>query len=121
QLGVKLMLRDVLEQGTIARIAGLLAGTQVEAEIPPIVPLDRSQPLPVSFAQQRLLVIDQLAPNQATYNVPLALRLNGRLYPAALQNAINTLYTRHDSLRTTFFFADNSQAYQQISAETQLP
>jgi amino acid adenylation domain-containing protein len=121
QLGVKLMLRDVLEHGTIARIAGLIGGTQTEAEIPPIVPLDRSQPLPVSFAQQRLLVIDQLAPNQATYNVPLALQLNGRLHPAALQNAINTLYTRHDSLRTTFLIANNGQAYQQISGETQLP
>ncbi|MBK8901319.1 MAG: non-ribosomal peptide synthase/polyketide synthase [Anaerolineaceae bacterium] len=120
QLGVRLMLRDVLEHGTIARIAGLIAGTQSEADIPPIVPLDRSQPLPVSFAQQRLLVIDQLAPNQATYNVPLALRLNGRLHPIPLQQAINTLYTRHDSLRTNFAFTDDGQAYQQISAETQL-
>jgi hypothetical protein len=38
-----------------------------------------------------------------------------------LQTAVDTLYTRHDSLRTTFFYADNGQPYQHIGDETHLP
>ncbi|MCA9954884.1 MAG: amino acid adenylation domain-containing protein, partial [Anaerolineales bacterium] len=47
--------------------------------------------LPLSFAQQRLLVIDQLNPNQATYNIPLAFQIDGKLNEVALQTAVNAL------------------------------
>jgi amino acid adenylation domain-containing protein len=66
-------------------------------------------------------VLDQLDPNQATFNIPLAFQVDGRLDDVALQTAVNSLYQRHDSLRTTFFYAANGQPYQHIGDNTHLP
>jgi len=59
-------------------------------------------PLPLSFAQQRLWILDQLEPNSPLYNMPVAVRLEGPLNPDALRHALNQIVLRHESLRTTF-------------------
>ncbi|HEY0287966.1 MAG TPA: condensation domain-containing protein, partial [Pseudomonas sp.] len=79
----------------------------------PIVPMDRSAPLPLSFAQQRQWFLWQWAPQQATYNVSSSLRLKGVLDVAALKRAFETLVARHEILRTTFY-QDGAQAYQRV-------
>ncbi len=53
-------------------------------EAAPIAARARRGALPLSFAQQRLWFIDQLEPGSPLYNVPVALRLSGRLDAAAL-------------------------------------
>jgi len=56
----------------------------------------------LSFAQERLWFLDQLNPNSAVYNVPLAVRLSGPINAAVLERSINEIVRRHDTLRTTF-------------------
>ena len=73
---------------------------------PPIVPVSRDQPLRLSFAQERLWLLDQLEPGTATYNLPGALRLTGKLERAALEWTIAEILRRHESLRTTFGTVD---------------
>ncbi|MCZ7672441.1 MAG: condensation domain-containing protein [Chloroflexi bacterium] len=102
-------------------MATLLDKTQAKETLAPIPLVDRNQPLPVSFAQQRLLIIDQLEPNQATYNIPLVFQINGRLDTAAFQQAVDTLYVRHETLRTGFVYTDDDQPIQQLANETHLP
>ncbi|MDQ4104259.1 MAG: condensation domain-containing protein, partial [Actinomycetota bacterium] len=68
----------------------------------PIPPADRSQPLPLSFSQQRLWFLNKLQPGGTEYNSGIALRLRGRLHIPALTTAVQSLVARHESLRTTF-------------------
>ena len=57
---------------------------------------------PTSFAQQRLWFIDQLEPGGHHYHIARAMRLSGTLYVQALQQALDAIVERHESLRTTF-------------------
>jgi len=57
---------------------------------------------PLSFAQQRLWFLYQLAPTNPFYNVPAAIRLTGSLDHAALERAFNKIVRRHAALRTQF-------------------
>ncbi len=61
-----------------------------------------TQPLSLSFAQQRLWFLDQLEPNTPLYNLSKAIRLGGKLNVAALEQSINEILRRHEALRTTF-------------------
>ncbi len=82
-----------------------------------IKPADRSQPLPLSLAQQRLWFLDRLDPAaSAAYHMPSALRLLGRLDVAALQATLDRLVARHEGLRTSFVAIDGVP-YQQIAPE----
>jgi amino acid adenylation domain-containing protein len=57
-----------------------------------------------SFAQQRLWFLDRLRPGEATYNIPFARRLSGRLDREALQRSLNAIIQRHEVLRARFVF-----------------
>jgi len=81
----------------------------------PVIPrrFDHS-PAPLSFAQQRLWFIHQLEPDSPAYNVPTALRLQGPIKLAALQQSLNEIIQRHEILRTTFP-ADDGTPMQVVS------
>ena len=79
------------------------------------LPVSRHEvtPIPLSFAQQRLLFLWQLEPQSAAYNMAAGLRLNGRLDEAALQRSFDFLVARHEVLRTVFQ-TDGDQPHQVI-------
>lgn len=56
----------------------------------------------LSFAQQRLWFLDQLEGANATYNMPIAIRLHGQLDYQALHRVFDEIIQRHESLRTNF-------------------
>ncbi|WOB49453.1 amino acid adenylation domain-containing protein [Xanthomonas hydrangeae] len=64
--------------------------------------LPRNQPLPLSFAQQRLWFLDQLEGPSATYIMPMGLRLRGALDRGALRAPLHALVARHEALRSCF-------------------
>ncbi|HKV12992.1 MAG TPA: amino acid adenylation domain-containing protein [Thermoanaerobaculia bacterium] len=57
---------------------------------------------PLSFSQERLWFLDQLAPGGSVYNMPAVLRFAGRLDVAALARSRNEIVRRHEALRTAF-------------------
>ena len=75
---------------------------------------------PVSFAQQRLWFFDQFEPNSPFYNIPMAVRLNGRLDPSLLQKVLTEIVRRHEILRTTFDTVDD-EPVQIISLAADIP
>ena len=61
---------------------------------------------PLSFAQERLWLIDAAAPGSPTYNVPLFVRWSEAIDVAALRSALMAVVTRHEVLRTTYELRD---------------
>ena len=87
----------------------------------PIVPARQGLArIPLSYAQQRLLFLWQLEPDSPAYNVPMAVRLKGALDQAVLQQALDALVQRHESLRTRFA-SDEGEFHQEILDHCPLP
>ncbi len=86
----------------------------------PIAPVDRNQPLQLSFAQERQWFLWQLEPHSSAYHIPMALRLRGELDLQALEDSFNLLVQRHESLRTTFI-QEQAQVRPVIHAHWRLP
>ncbi len=80
-----------------------------------IIPRRHTSEAPLSFAQQRLWFIQQLDPRNSSYNVPSALRLRGQLNVSVLEQTLNEIVRRHETLRTTFSTNADQQPIQIIS------
>lgn len=102
---VEIPLRRLFELPTLSELAKEIQ-TAINAdkglELPPIKRIERSQELPLSFAQQRLWFLSQLEPDSPFYNIPAAVRLEGQLNLAALEQSFNEILRRHEVLRTNF-------------------
>ena len=121
-LDVELAVRVLFESMTVAELAEVVererrADQRLEA--PPIKPVTRDRALPLSFSQQRLWFIHQLEPDSTAYNVPISVRLRGKLDIPALKQSINDIVVRHEVLRTKFS-ARNGQPIQVIEEPTEV-
>jgi amino acid adenylation domain-containing protein/non-ribosomal peptide synthase protein (TIGR01720 family) len=103
--GIEVPLQLVFETADLAELAGRilesgLAGDGGEVRIPRRSP--EREPVPASFAQERLWFLDRLAPGKSVFNIPLMLRIAGDLSPSHLEWVLGELIRRHETLRTTF-------------------
>jgi hypothetical protein len=75
----------------------------------------RSPRAPLAYVQERMWVLYQLDPSSSAFNIPMAVRLEGKLNIAALKRALGALVRRHEVLRTTFdVTADGGQPFQSV-------
>jgi amino acid adenylation domain-containing protein len=113
-LGVELSIRDVFDAPTVAALAERVeshpAGTTVR---PVLVAAERPARIPVSPAQERLLILDRLGETGAAYNYPLVFHVRGAVDLEALDAALGDLLDRHESLRTVFV-DDEGELFQRI-------
>ncbi|MEH2055450.1 MAG: amino acid adenylation domain-containing protein [Nostoc sp.] len=80
----------------------LQANSASSNNLPRILPHIRDGKLPLSFAQQRLWILEQFDPRNSVYNIPLAYRLTGSLNIALLEQCLVEIVRRHEILRVTF-------------------
>ncbi|HEY3572046.1 MAG TPA: amino acid adenylation domain-containing protein [Thermoanaerobaculia bacterium] len=120
-LGLELPLRVLFEAPTVSRLAAALSARRAgdAFEAPPIVAVPRAGDLPLSFAQERLWFLHQLEPESAAYNIPAAVRLEGRLDAAVLAATLREIVRRHESLRT-FFEIRSGRPVQGIAPRVEL-
>ncbi len=122
-LQVELPLRVLFEEPTPQRLAARIEEEQNAARPPQAAPLQRvvrhSASAPLSLAQQRLWLIDQLGPQSGAYNIAAAVRLRGQLNVPALEKTFNEIIKRHEILRT-IFTVERDQPAQIIKPELQL-
>ncbi len=126
-LGVEVPLRVLLERPTAAGVAAAVedlrgsgldsAADEGEAAPRPGAP---RRDLPLSFAQERLWLVEQLGGTGAAYTLALGHRLRGPLDPAALEQALADVLARQEALRATFPSRDGRPA-QQIAAASAFP
>jgi amino acid adenylation domain-containing protein len=103
---VELPVRTVFEARTPARLAEHINVQNSASATEAAAPIQRrrwdGEDPPLSFAQRRLWFLEQLTPGQATYNIPIAIRLRGALDVPLLQATFAEIVRRHQALRTTF-------------------
>ncbi|KAF9272600.1 hypothetical protein BGZ68_002271, partial [Mortierella alpina] len=106
--GVHMSLSTLFSSPTLCGLAEALGNSvNIQVSTPSvIIPIARGSPMELSLAQQRLWFLAQMDGLSEVYHVPFASRLRGSLDYAALEEALNALYYRHESLRSVFVTVD---------------
>ncbi|KZM69085.1 non-ribosomal peptide synthetase [Nocardia terpenica] len=123
-LDANVAVRELFEASTVAALAArIVPGAAAGAVRPRLQPAPRGGRVPLSLAQQRMWVINQLDPESPSYNIPLAIRLTGALDVPALRRAVTDVLERHEVLRTRYpASGPGGLPYQEIlSASEALP
>jgi amino acid adenylation domain-containing protein len=105
----QLPLRALFEAPTVAGMAERIENAGEDTTILTAKPITRSArngAVPLSFGQQSFWFLDSLTPNTSLYNMFCAVRLRGGLNVSALQQALDGLMARHESMRTIFSTVD---------------
>ncbi|HET9257331.1 MAG TPA: amino acid adenylation domain-containing protein, partial [Pseudonocardiaceae bacterium] len=120
ELAVELPVRALFEAPTVAGLAERVTKAVAADPALPIPRLSRERPLPLSPAQQRLWLLDDISAGSIEYNTGIGLRCAGVLDHDALRGALAGLVARHESLRTTFQTLDG-QGFARVSASGEIP
>ncbi|MGZ5026858.1 MAG: amino acid adenylation domain-containing protein, partial [Methylobacter sp.] len=98
---VDISLKDFFAEPTVRQLARLIAAAKKEQKHA-ILPVPEAPDYAVSHSQKRLWLMDQMHIDSVAYNLPEALSIIGDLNIPALQNVLQELVQRHESLRTCF-------------------
>ncbi|WP_143965715.1 amino acid adenylation domain-containing protein [Gordonia zhaorongruii] len=111
-LGMDLRLADVFEATDLAELAAGAAHADHDAHSPLVHVDPRPDTIPLSTAQSRLWLVNQIDPAASTYNMPGAVRLGTDVDVDALRAAVHDVVDRHEILRTTFGTLDDGSQVQ---------
>jgi len=106
ELDVLMPLSQIFKLETISAIAEYI-GEAESTVFDSIEPVEKRDFYPMSSAQKRMYIVNQLDTESTSYNMPLILRIDGPLSRIAVQLAFKQLIKRHESLRTTFGLVDD--------------
>ncbi|GFN29878.1 non-ribosomal peptide synthetase [Paenibacillus xylaniclasticus] len=118
QLDVEVPLKQIFKTPTIRELAQYIAEAE-RKKYRPIEPVALQEVYPVSSAQKRLLIVQQMEDGQSNYNMPMMQLLHGPLDVKRLEYALEQLADRHEALRTSFEWA-GGEPVQRIHPKVQL-
>lgn len=99
--GVELPLRRLFAEPTIAAVAEWIrSASGTTPTLPPIRPVDPDEPAPLSFSQERMWFLQQLNPDDVSYNLSMATIVDGLFDRERLLQAVQALEERHAILRS---------------------
>ncbi|MCE3294293.1 MAG: hypothetical protein K0R65_7 [Crocinitomicaceae bacterium] len=110
EFDITIGLKDFFMAPTIEHLAKLLESSGQKNSVQ-LKSIEKADKYPVSSAQQRLYILQQLAPQTIAYNLPVFVKIKGDFDPQRFELALNEVIARHESLRTSFTEIDN-QIYQ---------
>src|SRR5262249_27015469 len=103
--GVQLGMRSIFEEATVEGLGRRIEETKSRGDKPDaslLVRIPREGTLSLSFSQQRMWLLEQLATGTTAFHIPLGIRLKGQLNEAALEQTFGEIIRRHENLRTVF-------------------
>ncbi|MFD8818255.1 amino acid adenylation domain-containing protein, partial [Streptomyces sp. NPDC059627] len=119
--GTELALAELFDHPTLTDLAAVIENTADGPVAPPVTPVPRDRPLPLSFAQQRLWFLHQMDPEEVMYNVPSPIWLGAGLDVRAIGEALTAVVARHEVLRTRLVADPDGVARQVIDAPRPVP
>lgn len=117
--GIRLTIRDIFSYKTVEKIAEYLTSLEITVE-ETIEPLSQAASYPTSSVQKRIYAIQQMQGEGISYNIPNLFYLHGEVQLDKLQQAVNQVIKKHESLRT-YFVMEQGEVVQKIAKELTLP
>jgi amino acid adenylation domain-containing protein len=114
----QLDIRDIEKLRSLAKARGV---KKRDRDSSPITKIPRDAGLPLSFSQQGLWFLAQSEEVSATYHIFTALRLRGNLDRSALRRSLDTIFLRHEALRSTFIVVNSQPLVEILPSEMGLP
>ncbi|UCH98087.1 MAG: non-ribosomal peptide synthetase, partial [Candidatus Aminicenantes bacterium] len=114
-MNVKISLVDIFSAPSIRELSAIIK-KETKNQFAAIQPVEKKDFYPLSSAQSRLYVLQQMEKNTTAYNIPQVVVLEGTIDKIRLQNTLNRLIRRHESLRTSFVLV-NEEPVQRIHRE----
>ena len=112
----EISLRSFLEKPTICDLVLLVQAGVRRSSTEAITRLTAGAIAPVSFGQERIWFLNQLVPGTPVHNIPFAVPLDCLPDITVLEQTLNEIVRRHDTLRTTFATANGEPT--QVIAKT---
>ncbi|AIL61090.1 non-ribosomal peptide synthase/polyketide synthase [Pseudomonas alkylphenolica] len=121
-LPVQVQLRDLFSHPQLADLAAHLNAQRapLASRYPRLQRQTFVGEAPLSLAQRRLWVVEQLSGAGAAYGMPLALRLHGDLSTEHLMRSLTLIVARHDVLRTAYLQNDDGDPVALIHPQIEL-
>ncbi|EPR11937.1 hybrid non-ribosomal peptide synthetase/type I polyketide synthase [Ruminiclostridium papyrosolvens] len=116
--GVRLPMKTIFTAPTVKLLAKEVEGVK-EKEYIPIPQTEEKEIYPMSSAQKRLYLINQIDDTGITYNMPVELEMQGTLDFERLKSVLEQLTERHEVLRTSFQIQDG-EAVQKVAKEVRI-
>ncbi|WP_411859390.1 amino acid adenylation domain-containing protein [Bacillus velezensis] len=113
EFGVQVPLQDIFARPTVEELASVIQDLE-ESPYEAIQPAQTQDTYPVSSAQKRMYVLQQLEDGGVGYNMPAVLELTGPLDRSRLEETFRQLVERHESLRTSFETGPDGEPVQRI-------